>query len=205
MDASDALGEDWVGKRRAVSSAVVLDEDWAREVAAWFTAARNDRRDPVVIAAYQALERQSDRLFRGLTQSGSAKCVRVVFTRCRAPYGHDEEMIGAVRATAVLEVTTDPSRPHPVLGSERGGAYDRFRAVHDVIGHVLLGHGFDRHGEFAAWREQDRFYSGLARVALGTELHGEHSVCWTSGAFSDHKATLLPRRMVDRAREGLPG
>jgi hypothetical protein len=138
-----------------------------------------------------------------LTKTGVAGRVRIVFTRCRAPYDHDKELIEAVRATAVLEVTHDRARPHPVLGSEPGGTYDRFRAVHDVVGHVIPGHGFDRHGEFAAWRAQDRLYSGLARMALGTELHGEHSVCCTSGSFSDHKATLLPWQMIDRARTGL--
>jgi hypothetical protein len=184
----------------------MLDEEWAREVAAWFVTAPNHRDHPIVVAAYAALERESDRLFRRLTQNGPAGHVRVVFSCCSSPYESDEEMIGAVRSTAVLEVTTvaaDRHRRHPALDSVCGGAYDRFRAVHDVIGHVQQGHGFDRHGEFAAWRAQERFYSGLARIALGTELHGEHSVCWTTGAFSDHKAVLLPRHMLDRARAGI--
>jgi hypothetical protein len=186
---------------------VVLDERLAREVAARFTAAQSDPGDPGVARAYGALQRQSDRLFAMLTNDDSRTKVRVVFTRTGAPYEHDDEMIAAVRSTGVLEVATcatDRSRLHPFLGSECGGAYDRFRAVHDLIGHVRPGQGFDRHGEFAAWRAQDRLYRGGARIALGTELHAEHSVCWTSGTFCDHKATLLPRSVIDRARAGLP-
>ncbi|MFZ0250121.1 MAG: hypothetical protein WAL61_09255 [Acidimicrobiales bacterium] len=115
-------------------------------------------------------------------------------------------MIAAVRSTGVLEVTTsaaDPGRPHPILGSGCGGAYDRFRAVHDLLGHVQTRRGFDRQGEFAAWLAQDRFYRGPARAALATELHAEHSVCWTTGSFSEHKATLLPTHLTARARAGL--
>lgn len=189
----------------ATASGVVLDERWSREVADWFDAARSDPRDPIATAAYAALEHQSDRLFRQLTASDATRPLRVVFTRCPAPYESDEEMIAAVRGTGVLEVTTsaaDDDRPHPLLGCECGGPYDRFRAVHDLVGHVGTGWGFDRHGEFAAWLAQERWYKGLALAALGTELHGEHSVCWTSGTFADHKATVLPRRILDRARAG---
>jgi len=182
-----------------------LDEALAYEVAAWFAVQRSTPDDPVVVAAYRALEEQSDAHFRGLTEDDCAVPVHVAFTRCRSPYAGDEEMIDAVRATGVLEVTTcdvDRDRGHPLLGCESGGPYDRFRAVHDLVGHVQTGLGFDRRGEFAAWIAQDRWYSGLARAALGTELHAEHSVCWTTGVFSEHKAALLPARVIDRARAG---
>ena len=77
------------------------------------------------------------------------------------------------------------------MGCEVGGAYDRFRAVHDVLGHGLLGVGFDRDGEYAAWRFQERHHSPLARRALATELHAEHSIRWTTGDLPEHKATVL--------------
>jgi hypothetical protein len=112
-------------------------------------------------------------------------------------------MIAAVRTEGVLEVTsaaTERDRRHPVMGCELGGASDRFRAVHDIIGHVGPGLGFDRDGEFFAWLVQERLYRGLARWALATELHGEHSVRWTTGVLSDHKATLLDRDLLVRAR-----
>jgi hypothetical protein len=195
-----------VGVAEAASSGAVLDERWSRRVAECFMAARSDPLDPIARAAYAALERQSDRLFRRLTDDAAPR-LRVVFSRCRAPYESDEEMIAAVRGTRVLEVTSvaESGRPHPLLGSERGGPYDRFRAVHDLVGHVQTGRGFDRHGEFAAWLAQERWYRGLARAALGTELHAEHSVCWTTGSFTDHKATVLPRCVLDRARAGRDG
>ena len=43
-------------------------------------------------------------------------------------------------------------------------------------------------------------YTGLARWALATELHGEHSVRWTTGNLADHKAILLEPRLLDASR-----
>lgn len=76
----------------------------------------------------------------------------------------------------VTTVATDSDRRHPLMESDAGGAYDRFRAVHDILGHARLKLGFDRDGEFAAWQFQEQFHSPLARRALATELHGQHSV-----------------------------
>ena len=180
-----------------------VDPDLAREVAGTFIAAGSSHRDPVVCAAYDQLERQSDRAFLLLTRRQPLATIRVVFSRCRTPYSSDREMIAAVRAEGLLEVTsaaTDRDRRHPLLGCDLGGAYDRFRAVHDVVGHVSARLGFDRDGEFAAWLTQDRLYYGLARWALATELHAEDSVRWTTDLLSDHKATLLDRDLLARAR-----
>ena len=127
----------------------------------------------------------------------------MVFTRCHAPYASDHEMIAAVRTVGLLEVTSADSerdRRHPLMGCEVGGAYDRFRAVHDIVGHVGPCLGFDRDGEFGAWLAQERLYRGLAQWALATELHGEHSVLWTTGVLSDHKAALLDHDLLARAR-----
>jgi hypothetical protein len=43
-------------------------------------------------------------------------------------------------------------------------------------------------------------YTGLARWALATELHAEHSVLWTTGTLAEHKATLLPPNLVRASR-----
>jgi hypothetical protein len=176
----------------------------AREVAVRFMAARSTPKDAQVHASYGQLEHQSDRAFLVVTSEQSGPGIRVVFTCCRIPYSSDYEMIAAVRAGHLLEVTTsavDRDRAHPLLGSELGGAYDRFRAVHDIVGHVVANLGFDRDGEFGAWAAQERLYSGLAIWALATELHAEHSVRWTTGEVSDHKAILFDQDLLFRARQ----
>jgi len=92
--------------------------------------------------------------------------VHIAFTTCAAPYVDAHELISSVRHDRLLEVTTvaaTPDRHHPVMGGGLGGAYDRFRGVHDVLGHARLGLGFDRDSEFAVSRSHARFHSLLAR------------------------------------------
>jgi len=182
-----------------------LDEAVAREVAAWFLEADSQPADDLVQRAYQALEDETDRAYASLTDDYETPATRVVFSDCREPYASDAELIEAVRSTHVLEIATsavDKDRPHAMLSTRRGGAYDRFRAVHDLIGHVRHGHGFDRLGEYAAWRAQEPMHSPLARLALATELHAEHSVRWTTGNLAEHKAVLLPVDLLTRTRHG---
>ena len=87
----------------------------------------------------------------------------------------------------------------PGISSSRAA----WRCGRRILGHIDTGFGFDRFGEFGAWLAQDRFYRGLARLALGNELHGEHSVRWTTGQLVDHKANLLDPRIQARARRGI--
>jgi hypothetical protein len=108
-----------------------------------------------------------------------------------------------VRLDQVLELCPtqrDRDRRHPRLDTSIGGAYDQFRAVHDIISHGWLRHAFDRDGEFSAWLAEDRLYTGLARWALATELHGGHSVRWTTGQPPDHKAVLLDPTLLTACR-----
>ena len=87
-----------------------------------------------------------------------------------------------------------------MMDTEPGGAFDRFRAVHDILGHARLRLGFDRDSEFAVWLSQERFHGPLARRALATELHGQHSVRWTTGEFAEPKAVLLDPALLRRSR-----
>jgi hypothetical protein len=184
---------------------VHVDAAVAREVAAAFAENPSRPRDAQVAAAYASLEWQTDRLFTEITRTDNPARVQVVFTSEPRPYANDRELIHAVRSDGVLEVPTaalEPDRRHPILGCERGGAYDRFRAVHDILGHVRLGCGFDPDDEYTTWRVQELQYRGLARWALATELHAEHSVLWTTGQLAEHKAVLLSRTLLARARHG---
>jgi hypothetical protein len=185
-----------------------VDPDLAGEIAAHFLAARSNHTDATVRAAYDQLERQSDAIFTRLTNPHRPfhRGLRVEFTRYESPYDSDDELVGAVRAHRVLEITTsarERDRRHPLLGCDLGGGYDRFRAVHDLVGHVGPCLGFDRDGEFAAWLTQEQLYGGPARWALATELHAEHSVRWTTGMLSDHKAVLLDRELLRKVRNAV--
>jgi hypothetical protein len=150
--------------------------------------------DGLVGRAYRELEEQTDRQFAVLTHPGGPYRIRVVGTREVSPYCGAEELFASVLATRVLEMPPTPAdRAHPLLGGQVGGAYFRFRAVHDLVGHVATGFGFDRDGEYSAWVAQRPSYTGLARWAAATELHGEVSALWTTGQFPEHKAVLSER------------
>jgi hypothetical protein len=179
-----------------------VDPRMAEEVAAAYLDAPS-RRDRTVAAAYAALVTETDRLLSRITSPARPGSVRVAFTACPAPYLDAEELIDSVRSDRVLEVITvagDSDRRHPLMGNERGGAYDRFRAVHDILGHARLRLGFDRDGEFGVWLSQERFHGPLARRALATELHGQHSVRWTTGQPVECKAVLLDTGLLRRTR-----
>jgi hypothetical protein len=180
-----------------------VDVSAAGDVAAAYAGTRcAGVRDPLVVAAYTQLVTECDRLFRHLTSPDRPDRIHMVFTTCAAPYADAHELISSVIEDRLLEVTTvatQRDRHHPVMGNDPGGAFDRFRGVHDALGHARLRLGFDRDGEFAVWRFQQRCHSPLARWALATDLHGQHSVLWTTGDRAQPKAILLDRRLLRRS------
>jgi hypothetical protein len=180
-----------------------VDFEMAHRVAEAFSAAPRSSSGARVESAYAALGEQACRHFRFLTSDESRNPIRVVFTDSPAPYTNAHELSASVRLDRVLELCPaqrDRDRRHPRLDTSTGGTYDQFRAVHDIISHGWLGHAFDRDGEFSAWLAEHHFYTGLARWALATELHGGHSVRWTTGEPADHKAILLGPTLLTASR-----
>ncbi len=173
-------------------------------VAECFISART-RVDHLVALAYRQLETQTDQQFAALTDPQGPYRITVVATSQITPYRDAGELAASVLTSRTLEVTTSAAdRAHPLLGGEVGGAYYRFRAVHDLIGHVATGYGFDRDGEYSAWLVQRKLYAGLARWAAATELHGEISALWTTHQFPEHKAVLLDSHLL-KGRSLTPG
>jgi hypothetical protein len=180
-----------------------IDFEHAHLVASAFLDEPRAQRNATVRAAYADLGMQANRWFDRLTGTQARRQIRVVYTRVHEPYPTADELSESVRCHGVLEICPamhDRDRRHPLLDTSVGGAFDRLRAVHDIVSHGWCRYGFDRHGEFSAWLTEDRLYTGLARWALATELHGEHSVRWTTGNVADHKATLLEPRLLDASR-----
>jgi hypothetical protein len=181
-----------------ISVAAVLGE--------WYLHSRSAHRHPTVIEAYRRLQVETDRLYTIITRNGSPWAARVVFTRSGQPYGSDAELICAVRADRILEMTSAAAvghRLHPLLDCELGGAFDRFRAVHDLIGHAWCGYGFGLADECAAWRAQDRLHSHLARSALAAEIIGVNAARSIIGEAPELRAMLLaPPALHSSARQG---
>jgi hypothetical protein len=175
----------------------------AAEVGESYLSAAGAGGSALVVSAYDHLQAETDHLFHTIVRSDVADPVRVVFTRCRQPYASDSELIAAVRASRILEITTaaiSPSRIHPVLGCEYGGPFDRFRAVHDLIGHAGAGFGFDLGDELAAWHVQDQLHGALAGWALATELLAVNCARSVIDDAPEHTAMLLEPDLLQRSR-----
>ena len=184
------------------TAALRVDAAVAAEIASAYLDAPSGRA-PIVEAAYARLAMETDRLFAAITWPSRPDAVRVRFSTCARPYDTADELIASVRGDRLLEITaakTDHDRKHPLFDCAEGGTFDRFRAVHDIVGHGGLGAGFDRHGEYATWRFQERFHTDLARRALATELHAKHSACCTIGEPPDHKAMLVDPQLLQQSR-----
>ncbi len=168
-----------------------IDRCVTAEVGSWYLSNPSTPGDREVAAAYEQLQRETDRLFANLMSRRNEGAIQIVFTCCLEPYAGAHELIESVQVDRMLEVTTAAvhgGRIHPLLGCEFGGAFDRFRAVHDLIGHGLPGLDFELESEVAAWRVQDRFDHGIARWALATEICGVNSARWVTGEALDAKA-----------------
>lgn len=163
-------------------------------VGEWYLRSRSAHRDARVVEAYRQLQVETDHLFVLLTRDACHRAIRVVFTRCAHPYESDQELIISARTNRTLEITSAAiagERLHPLFDCAFGGAFDRFRAVHDLIGHAWCGYGFDLDDECAAWSAQDRLHGGLARFALATELYGVNAARGIIGEGPDLRALLL--------------
>jgi hypothetical protein len=175
-----------------------FDPSMTAIVGDWYLQSRSAHRDAEVIEAYRQLQTEIDHLYTVIIHDVRRTAVRIAFTSCVQPYESDKELIDAVRSEGTLEITSAAAvgrRIHPLLGCEFGGAFDRFRAVHDLIGHVRGGYGFDLADECAAWMVQDRLHSDLARSALATELYGVNAARSVVGEAPDLRALLVPLPM----------
>ena len=176
---------------------VVRDDAKAVRVAHAYLSTPDQSKDPRVIAAYDDFKRQNEEMYSLLTRpkSQGGLGIKVSFVDAQEPYPSAEAQAQDF-ARGHLKISHGLGKGHPLMdGDTRGGEYDRFRAVHDAFGHVAIGGGFDRHGEYAAWVAHNSMYTGEGRLAMSTEYHGTNSVLTTGGA-ADTRAILLPDDLV---------
>jgi hypothetical protein len=182
-----------------------VDPRTTRAVAECFLAARTSV-ELLVAIAYAQLQTQTDRQYAALTDPRGPFRVNVVSTREQTPYAGADELIASVHTTRTLEVTTaSADRTHPLLDGAVGGAYFRFRAVHDLVGHVATGYGFDADGEYSAGSPNAGSTTGspaglplpncMARSACCGRRNSSPSIkppCWTPRCSSDRHVRRRP-------------
>lgn len=183
------------------------------ETADAFAAAKSDPSDSAVRAAYADLVAQTNVQWDHLTspESEGGQGINVEFLTREEIQGRGLDPLGLnPYKTAgdqaddlrdnnhlmIASLSSYPEAAHPILDSELGGEYDRFRAVHDAYGHAAVGADFTRHGEYQAWLHHSSMFTGPARLAASTELTGENSYLVTRHEAAPHKAALLPENLV---------
>ncbi len=79
---------------------------------------------------------------------------------------------------------------------------EKFRAVHDLLGHAIYGNEFGPKGEEMAWAVHQQMYSPLARMAMTAETRGQNSVVNYSPLNAKLKQTIAEyERLGNEARK----
>jgi hypothetical protein len=70
---------------------------------------------------------------------------------------------------------------------------DKFRAVHDVFGHIAIGRGFNASGEDAAYQSHAQMFPKEAHAALASETRGQNSYLnyGPTGDFASQEGKLI--------------
>ena len=109
------------------------------------------------------------------------------------PYDNFAEMWEDYTTNKRVKVLkTEATGGHPFFTNEQN---DKFRAVHDIFGHLATGRGFDRNGEEAAYQAHISMFGPDAVKAAATELRGQNSVLLETGDFPPQKLIILPEDM----------
>lgn len=146
---------------------------YAREMPEVLEQAGAKNYDDLMEKAYRQLAKETDAQFQALPYN---------FSYHRAGegnYNSSKEMAADVHGNKHLYVFQggDPhdflNRIDPVTGLNEN---EKFRAVHDLLGHAIYGNQFGPKGEEVAWAIHSQMYSPLARLAMTAETRGQNSM-----------------------------
>ena len=154
--------------------------------------------DDLMEKAYRQLAKETDAQFQALPYN---------FSYHRAGegnYSSSKEMAADVHGNKHLYVFQggDPhdflNRVDPSTGLNEN---EKFRAVHDLLGHAIFGNQFGPKGEETAWAIHSQMYSPLARLAMTAETRGQNSMVNYSPLNANLKAEIAKYdSMADEAR-----
>jgi hypothetical protein len=129
--------------------------------------------DDLMEKAYRQLAKETDEQFKQLPYN---------FSYHRAgegDYKSSKEMMADVHGNKHLYVFQGGD-PHDFLNrlDKASGLNEneKFRAVHDLLGHAIYGNQFGPKGEEIAWAIHQQMYSPLARLAMTAETRGQNSL-----------------------------
>jgi len=180
-----SIAETYLGRRLKVPR-IRGNELTGMAIADEFTIGQHNPDDHETLKAYLAFAEETTQQFKYLVDQGYAF---LPWLHEGQPYGNSPAMFRDARENKKLYVYMtesgfghaedglDQSRNPLMQLSEFQGwcNNDLFRAVHDILGHAMMGYNFGPRGELMAWRTHWEFYSHEARRAMTTETLGQNS------------------------------
>ena len=143
--------------------------------------------DDLMEKAYRQLAKETDQQFKALPYNFS------YHRSGEGNYNSSKEMAADVHGNKHLYVFQggDPhdflNRIDPATGLNEN---EKFRAVHDLLGHAIYGNQFGPKGEETAWALHSQMYSPLARLAMTAETRGQNSMVNYSPLNANLKSEL---------------
>lgn len=159
--------------------------------------------DDLVVKSYGQLRKEIDQQFNDMIKSG----VNLSYHQGDANYINSKEMLQDALINNHL-YTYRGGDVHPLL-NEMDPYYglnsnEKFRAVHDYLGHATTGSEFGRKGEEIAYGAHAQTLSPLARIAAAAETRGQNSFVNYSGVNADliDKMSAIRLQKNKAIREG---
>jgi hypothetical protein len=141
--------------------------------------------------AYDRMAKELDSQFETIKKMG----IKVDFVDYDPYKSFDEMRNDYVKNKRIKVMKTSVTGSHPYWSNSTN---DKFRAVHDVFGHLATGRGFDRHGEEAAYQAHKSMMPPSVHRALATETRGQNAYVVERGDFPPQKVGLLPEELAKR-------
>lgn len=176
------------------SEVVAIDPDRRQKIVSQYD--RMPVLDEKAKKAYDQFAGELDRQFKFLEEQG----IKFEFVD-EDPYKTFYEMHQDFLQNRRLKVMkTSVTGSHPYWSNTTN---DKFRAVHDVLGHLVTGRGFDRHGEEAAYQAHKLTLPVQVHGALAMETRGQNAFLIERGDFPPQKAGILPDEMIKKIFDAL--
>ena len=162
--------------------------------------------DPKVKASYDAFKNELDHQYDMLTKEGFK-----FDTSKEDPYPSYEAMRQDILRNKHLTAWEGAAPPadHPLAERDpkTGLTYnEKFRLVHDVLGHAAHDADFSGNGEESAWNYHRQMFSPEAQPALAGETRGQVASYTRNGKFPEtQKAVIMPEEYNTRPEDQKAG
>ena len=142
-----------------------------------FIKMKNEPTEPKTKAAFDAMKRDVDDQYNYATKDMGLKIEP--WTEKGQPYANSQAMIDDVKNNQHLyfarEGAVDESTPFGQKDATGLSYQDKFRAVHDLFGHVAGENQFGPNGERRAYQNHAQMFSDEAQPAMKSLTHGQNS------------------------------